>query len=676
MSQLGLGYPVTWGYLFDGAWGEQLYVLAPFILAPLFTYAYARAVGRSREASLLAGLGFGYAGFIASPIGHSGVLSNGFMWAPLSLYALEKGRGSFARGVVGVGISYGLAVLTGIGQGFVYAALVIGAYGAFQSLTESGTPVRSWRRLRPLATAVTGMGVGAALAAFQVLEALRAHQSSIRSKLSFDVFSEGSATIPEVLSSIVAPLHFPIGDVSAYATPLVLILAFVAVAIAIRRREPHTLFWTAMALLALLLMPGRNTPLYSLVHHVPFVNQFRVPPRHAAEWTLAVAILGARGWDLVAERLATMGGGRGFGRTAAGALLVVLAVALTVRWNLTLPSQLEATLRDYLANKGTLTLVLIGILSTVLTLPLGRWREALVTASIVIACVGEPYVLLSRWWFPHLKERSELFTPAPVTQYLLSQQPNERRTYSYILAFSEQARRPRRADGPNLTGMFGLSDVGGYEPLISARYSKALGGASLFGMGDGWETPPDPGPGGSFSPRSRALDVLNTVYVVRELRSGEDPIPEEWLDVELQDHIVVDVGEPRARRMLARGWSGDEKLGGRSGAWTIGRSSSIKVDLAPGSGPYELRIAAGVYGPAAPLEVTVTINGKRVGSFALDAAFAERALTVEGGVLAEGSNEIVLQYSRTAVPRGVGTSSKDTRKLALFVDLVALVPLR
>src|SRR5690349_18670760 len=48
MAQLGLGYPLTWFYLvLPGYAAEQIYVLAPFLLAPIFTYAYTRQIGRS-----------------------------------------------------------------------------------------------------------------------------------------------------------------------------------------------------------------------------------------------------------------------------------------------------------------------------------------------------------------------------------------------------------------------------------------------------------------------------------------------------------------------------------------------------------------------------------------------------------------------------------------------------
>src|SRR5689334_925964 len=48
MAQLGIGYPLTWFYLLlPGYWAEQVYVLTPYLLAPMFTYAYLREVGSS-----------------------------------------------------------------------------------------------------------------------------------------------------------------------------------------------------------------------------------------------------------------------------------------------------------------------------------------------------------------------------------------------------------------------------------------------------------------------------------------------------------------------------------------------------------------------------------------------------------------------------------------------------
>src|SRR5437868_938062 len=93
MAQLGLGYPLTWGYLFlPGHVAEQAYVLAPFLLAPIFTYAYARETGRSRLAALLAGLAYAYGGAMTGLLAVVGFHTNALMWLPLLLVALERAR--------------------------------------------------------------------------------------------------------------------------------------------------------------------------------------------------------------------------------------------------------------------------------------------------------------------------------------------------------------------------------------------------------------------------------------------------------------------------------------------------------------------------------------------------------------------------------------------------------
>jgi len=130
MAQLAIGYPLTWGYLFlSGHAAEQVYVLAPFLLAPIFTYVYARQIGRSCLASLLAGLTFGYGGLMASRIATYGFLPNSVMWLPLVLMAIERARTKpFATSLLWMTLAYAMSVLTGLGQGFLYVAVIAVAY--------------------------------------------------------------------------------------------------------------------------------------------------------------------------------------------------------------------------------------------------------------------------------------------------------------------------------------------------------------------------------------------------------------------------------------------------------------------------------------------------------------------------------------------------------------------
>ena len=290
MAQVAIGYPLTWGYLFlSGPWAEQVYVLAPFLLAPAFTYAYAREIGRSRLASLLAGLAFGYGGMMCGFIANSGVLTNSLMWAPLVLLFIDRARRrALAHCLFWAALAYTMSVLAGHGQSYVYVGVLAFAYGLFLSLASSfGQQDRrawfAWSNWRPLIVALGALLLAAGVAAFQLFEALRAARRSARSALSYETFGEGSFMPRAALLSIGAPLYHYV-DTSAYLAPLVVLLAIVAVVCARRGRTTHDArlwFWFAIALVAFALMLGTHTPLYRLVYRVPVLKpHVRVDARH------------------------------------------------------------------------------------------------------------------------------------------------------------------------------------------------------------------------------------------------------------------------------------------------------------------------------------------------------------------------------------------------------------
>src|SRR5262249_33801200 len=62
-------------------------------------------------------------------------------------------------------------------------------------------------------------------------------------------------------------------------------------------RDTRVIFWTAISVGACILMLGANTPLGLVVFQIPVINRFRIPSRHAFEWTFALSILSGYGWD-------------------------------------------------------------------------------------------------------------------------------------------------------------------------------------------------------------------------------------------------------------------------------------------------------------------------------------------------------------------------------------------
>lgn len=545
MAQVGVGYPLTWGYLFlPGHWAEQIYILAPYLLTPAFIYAYTREVGRSRLASLLAGLTFGYGGLMVSAVANNGLLPNALMWLPLVLIALERARRRpFIPCLLGATSAYGMSVLSGVGQGFVYVGAVFIIYASFLVLAanslsrdESGEAQgwKEWRRFRPLAVAVGAALLSAGLAAFQILETMRAARRSLRSVLSYEIFTEGSYSFLLTLKTFLTPLHYII-HATAYVSPLSAVFAILSVVFALRsrRRDARIFFWLGAAIVSWVLMMGANTPLYRLLYHVPLINSFRVPPRHAFEWSFAVALLSAYGWDAASPFFSRAGSTLArwpWARIIAGLLLLALGVIVFVMWRAG-ANQFPAVWDEsshypkfpesrYLLWKTLLALLTFAAVWLGWKINAPRWRAALLACAVALACFAEPSVLASRWWWPALKTAERFTIASPATKFLQDYQPEAYRVYTRTALWAEELPAQPRVDSANLTMLHGLRNTAGYEPLILERYSRALGNVSMDAARPRAGFNPD---NTIFEPRSHVLDLLNTAFVVSYTDFSTEP---------------------------------------------------------------------------------------------------------------------------------------------------------
>ena len=540
MAQVAIGYPLTWGYLFwPGPWAEQVYVLAPFLLAPMFTYAYARELGRSRLASLLAGLAFAYGEMMCGAISNSGMLTNSLMWTPLLLIYVDRARTRpLAYCLPRAAFVYALAVLAGHGQSYVYVGVLAACYGLFLSLSAVRAQ-RTWLRWahwRPLFVSLGALLLAAGVAAFQLLEALRAAHRSTRSALTYEIFGEGSFTPREALRSIGAPLYHYL-DTSAYLAPLALLLAIAAVISALRGRirDQRLWFWLAVALVSFVFMLGAHTPLYRIVYHVPVLNQFRVPSRHTFEWTLAVSIFAAYGWDEIAgyfaRRRTTVTRARRLDLIVALALLAAGIVVGVLWWRATSAPPLPnpniytgLSERAYWLWKLAFTCVVIALTWWCFRLSTPRTRNALLGATIMLACFAESSATVSCWWLRLLSlPASRLQIVSPTTRYLQQFPPAENRVYTRATLFAEEFNPHPRLDAPNLPALYGFHNVAGMEPLIFERYSRALGGVGPDSVTPRPGFPPNDD---LLSAKSHVLDMLNTTHVVSfaNLKTFEDPL--------------------------------------------------------------------------------------------------------------------------------------------------------
>jgi hypothetical protein len=543
MTQLGLGYPLTWAHLLlPSHWAEELYVLAPFLLAPAFTYIYARTIRRTPTAALLAALSFGYGGLMTNTNGMNGIPTNALMWLPLMLVVLERARtGRFVACLVKATSIYSLSVLTGHGQSFMQVGTLALAYALCLALSPSREQTEvngeelpqslsgnaddatrttsTWARWRPLFVTAGALALACGVAAFQILETLRATRRSIRSTLSYDFFSAGGFTPTEALRSFIAPLyHYT--EVTTYQAPLVACLAATAVVCAVRARagrDPRIFFWLAVALVAFILLLGGHTPLYRLLYRVPVFNLFRRPTRYACEWTFAVSILAAYGWDARAARAATRVR-NATAPTVKGDLLKVLFGGLLLLFSAVLGLCWWRAVRHGGSESAYLDWKLCFTLATTLAVIYGRrvlaphaWGASVATCALLLVCLVEPFILIDQWWPGTAKPGARFTTPALTTRWLQQFAPTEQRVYVRANGPAEETSNRPRFDALNRTALFNLHNVAGYEQLLMERYSRALGNVDFDSLS------PRPGYAPTralFEPRSHVLDLLNTAYVV------------------------------------------------------------------------------------------------------------------------------------------------------------------
>ena len=526
MAQLGLAYPLTWGYLFlPGHVAEQIYILAPFLLAPVFTYFYLREIKLPVLGSLLGALTFGYGGMMASPLASNGLIPNAVMWLPLLLIGLERSRSRrLIPCLLAATGAFSMSVLTGVGQGFLYVGLIGFAYALFLRFLEpldAHPASRLPSHWRPVFVMSVAAALAAGLASFQIFETEQVAQLSIRRTLSYALFTEGSFTLDALWKSIVAPVFYVI-DMHPAVTPLALGLAVIAVVAYFRtplNRDRRILFWLGVALAGLLLMLGSSSPIYPLIYQIPVINRFRVPSRHVFEWTFAIGVLAAYGWaacNQLFERIRQSQKTAWINTYVAVALLGAGVVVGVMWWravqafpDTSLSS--DSSLRAYVAWKAAFVLLTAIAAWRVSLISRSNVRRGLLIAVVLTVSYVEPHLLISRWW-GQVGFTAERFTVlSDATRYLQQFPSAENRVYTRTDLMMEQFESQPRFDRTNLSAIHGLQDVGGYEPLVLERYSRALGHVILDGVNTFRKRRPDPS---LLTTRSHVLDILNTTFVV------------------------------------------------------------------------------------------------------------------------------------------------------------------
>ena len=298
-------YPFTWLFaILPGTAAWTVNLIATWATAGLGMFAFLRALRLASLASFLGAFSFAFAGAVSAQVTHFGLIA-GMSWVPLQLLSvlrLSQGRPLAARlGWIAVlATATGLVILAGEPRAVDDAFVIVGIYAAWRV-------ARLGRRAGPAAVSVVaGLVLGVCLGAVQWLPGLAAISTSQRDASSMALFSSGSLPLRWLTLTLVPDLmggsgslgqpsfltSYNLTEVTSYVGILPLVAAFALLGrLRLRQRPPDWLVWHIAAVVGVVLALGSNTPLGSLLYHLPLFGDQRLQSRNVLVLDLALAIL-------------------------------------------------------------------------------------------------------------------------------------------------------------------------------------------------------------------------------------------------------------------------------------------------------------------------------------------------------------------------------------------------
>lgn len=304
-AQPGLAYPLNWLlFLTPRAHGHlqmisfQWYFVIIHYMAAIFCYLLCRDLGRSRTASMIAGLLFSLAGYVGTTDWPQMV--NGAVWFPLILlFQLRAVRGH--RPLVSAtlaGVCLGVAWLSGHHQVPLYTTLTAGGIWLYYALRERRI---QWKLVRLAAVMFVFMALVGALQIVPANEyghlakrwVSAKHEVGWSDPVPYYVHQEYSL-YPMSLFAIVFP------GLSRHADPFIGVVGFalVLLAVVLCWRQPAVKLFAAVALGGLVYSLGQNSVFQGFLYAVvPMLEKARVPSMAVIVFNVGAAVLAAFGLD-------------------------------------------------------------------------------------------------------------------------------------------------------------------------------------------------------------------------------------------------------------------------------------------------------------------------------------------------------------------------------------------
>jgi len=455
--QAMMWYPPSLLFSWLGGWWNA-FVLSAYVLASSFTYGYVYCLTRSKSAAAISAVMYGMSGFLMIRLVHTNIIHTA-AWLPLLVWSLEMQRHRQSRCWMAVtSIAVACGALAGHPQIWAY---MLGLAALYVLIMARGCAA-GW--LQFLRSSLIGVLLGVGLAAVLIVPMIELAGNSVRSEITRQyavTYSLGLAQLPLLLFPFLSTdlsypsiLQFRWLEVTGYVGFLSIIFAIAAVIE--YRKKRMTVFWCAAAVAALLFALGPSTPIGNLSFVIPIYSKFRAPGRHIFEFVFAICVLSGQGFvalrELTPERRM-----RVMHRVLTGLSLVMVGLAFV------------------LARTETAQVILLpfAIFALCVAACLLWARKPSPARSVVLLMA----VLFDLGHFSYLAIQRELMLRTWNTS-----KPSDLSQLDRILSGSLQRMSPVRAaeqpfesGPPNLSRLWGIANVSGYNPLVLRRYAELAG---------------------------------------------------------------------------------------------------------------------------------------------------------------------------------------------------------
>ncbi len=487
----------------------ELNIVLHYMLMGIFTYVLCRNLKLSKVSSLFAAIIFEFCGYMAChPQHYSSIMS--LTWLPLSLSFLISLYGKKSKkSIIGFIISFALCILGGHIQTALYSGMFLFLITIMLSCRKGKETKKSGIKFF-ITVCILFISAGL-IAGIQLLPTVELMKNSTRSDMTYEEFSSNSND-PITFVTAIMPYFLDIDNLwynkEPTETHLYLSVVLLSIIILFVTREKKDdkdkkflNMWIISTIVFFVFSLGENTFVSRILYLIPFVNKLRRSVNYFYIVSLLIAIIGGYALNYIINNKENLNYGK------YKKIMVILNCILLV-----------LIVIAYIALFNFTGSVKFGILKNIIK---GLWTTAIFinivwyfTALYINNDIGKKafsVIILSILVIDLFTFNSNIKPNASNQNYNIDLSYNSFQGDTYVNEILRKANEENvrvavcGVDALNASGIIGVSDIWGYNPLKLSSYNEYARRFSLD-LGD------KPTEYTDFS--SNYIDLLSTKYIL------------------------------------------------------------------------------------------------------------------------------------------------------------------